>query len=336
MTTPSADRFKQSVVITLAKRAANRCSNPDCGTTTSGPSDDRSGSVNVGEAAHIYGAHPGSARYDPVMASADRSAITNAIWLCGNCHKLIDDDPNRYPAGLLFEWNREHEQMISSEVGKAGASARRRYEQRHLEEFGKLSYLAERLITEKDKYWEYKLTGEVLRFEMTPILRRWAALQRGLYIKKNQAVSAEEFSAWMQNVLAEWGQIIHAFNELTNIDFVRSWGEPGVAGNDMDIVETCRLYIEMCQSALEWEEKIRFTKVDSRLDPVRALFAGVAGYLIDQAAKVPAYIASVFNDTPTPGKKYMLEMVLTLPDGWAEAVEAAFEQAAAELARDAS
>jgi hypothetical protein len=98
----SENRFKQAVITTLAKRAANRCSNPDCGAITSGPSMKRSGTVNVGEAAHIFGAHPGSARYDPAMTSVERADLTNAIWLCNNCHKLIDDDPLRYrPAYFL-------------------------------------------------------------------------------------------------------------------------------------------------------------------------------------------------------------------------------------------
>lgn len=112
----SDDRFKQSIINTLAKRAANQCSNPDCEAITSGPSAIALESVNVGEAAHIYGANPGSARYDPDMASADRSWISNAIWLCGNCHKLIDDDPTRYPAGLLFEWQSDHELRIAEQV----------------------------------------------------------------------------------------------------------------------------------------------------------------------------------------------------------------------------
>jgi hypothetical protein len=166
------DRFKQSVVATLAKRAANRCSNPDCSAITSGPADAPDGSVNVGEAAHIYGANFGSARYDPDMASVDRSAITNAIWLCGNCHKLVDDDPAKYPAGLLFEWQKEHERRIAEQVGKVAAEVRQRYEKRHLEEFGRLSYLAERLIVEKGEYWEYLLTAEVLRYEIAPVIRR--------------------------------------------------------------------------------------------------------------------------------------------------------------------
>lgn len=158
----SEDRFKQSVVTTIARRAANCCSNPDCGAVTSGPTDDPLKAVNVGEAAHIYGANPGSARYDSEMLSADRGAITNAIWLCGNCHKLIDDDPDRYPAGLLFEWVKEHERKIGELVGKAGAELRSRYERRHLEKFGRLSYLSERIITEKADLWRYRLTAEVL------------------------------------------------------------------------------------------------------------------------------------------------------------------------------
>lgn len=74
-----------------------------CGAITIGPADEPNGTVNVGEAAHIYGANPGSARYDPGMASVDRGAIANAVWLCGNCHKLVDDNPGKYPAGLLFK-----------------------------------------------------------------------------------------------------------------------------------------------------------------------------------------------------------------------------------------
>lgn len=182
------DRFKQAVVAILAKRAANRCSNPDCGAITSGPADDPSGSINVGEAAHIYGANPGSARFNAGMASSDRSSITNAIWLCSNCHKMIDDDPDRYPAGLLFEWQTEHERTISEQIGKAGAELRRKYEERHLEELGRLSYLSERIIREKGDFWDYRLTAEALRFEMAPVLERWNALGRGLYMRSNYRV----------------------------------------------------------------------------------------------------------------------------------------------------
>jgi len=230
----------------------------------------------------------------------------------------------------LFEWQREHERVISSEVGKAGATLRARYERRHLQEFGKLSYLAERILLEKGDHWEYRLTAELLRFEMSPILQRWHALKRGLYIKPTQKLDVSQFFAWMSNRNADNLLIVHAFDELVNVDFARAWGEPGVAGDEHDIVATCRLFAEMCASALDWEEQVRFTKVDERLEEVRSLYVGIGGYLIEEAAKVPAYMQGLFNGEPKSGT-HKLSLTLALPDGWVEAVKLAYDNAEAEI-----
>ena len=320
------DRFKQSVIAILAKRAANRCASPECGAVTSGPTVEPNGSVNVGEAAHIYGAHPGSARYDEKMASSDRSAITNAIWLCGNCHKKIDDDPSRYPPGLLFEWQRVHERQISEQIGKAAAEVRHRYEKRHLEEFGRLSYLAERLIIEKDAYWEYLLTAEVLRFEIAPTVQRWDALKRGLYTKPIQRIDREDSFSWLSDKSQEILLIVAAFSNLTNFELARTWGESGVAGSDVDIVSACRLYGEVCSNTLLWEESVRFTRVDDDFSEVRDLFIGVAGEIIEQTAKIPRLLTEVITPKPTSGT-YNLELTIELPAEWEKRVAAAMKRA---------
>lgn len=318
------DRFKQSVITVLAKRAGNRCANPGCGALTSGPTSDPTGSVNLGEAAHIYGANPGSARYDEKMASSERSAITNAIWLCGNCHKKIDDDPSRYPSGLLFEWQREHDKRISDEVGKAAAEVRHRYEKRHLEEFGKLSYLAERLILEKDSYWEYLLTAEVLRFEIAPSLQRWEALKGGLYTKPTQRVQKDESLLWLSDKSEEIQLIVAAFSKLTNNELMKTWGEPGIAGSDVDIVRICRLYGELCANTLLWEESVCFTSVDEDFSAVRDLYIGVAGSVIEQTAKIPKFLTGMIASRPTSGT-YELILIIELPEGWADKVATALK-----------
>ena len=326
------DRFKQSIIATLAKRAANRCASPECGAVTSGPTVEPNGSVNVGEAAHIYGAHPGSARYDEKMASSDRSAITNAIWLCGNCHKKIDDDPSRYPPGLLFEWQREHERKISEQIGKAAADVRHRYEQRHLEEFGRLSYLAERLIIEKDAYWEYLLTAEVLRFEIAPTAQRWDALKRGLYTKPIRRIDRKDSFSWLSDKSQEILSIVAAFSNLTNFELARTWGEPGVAGIDTDIVSACRLYGEVCSNTLQWEESVRFTRVDDDFSEVRDLFIGVAGEIIEQTVKIPRLLTEVLKSKSASGT-YKLELTIELPAEWEKRVAAAMKRAERALLR---
>lgn len=75
----SSPDFKESVVSTLGKRAAHYCSNPGCGVLTTGPNEIASKSINIGEAAHIYGAKEGSARFNTEMTVTEGSDITNGI-----------------------------------------------------------------------------------------------------------------------------------------------------------------------------------------------------------------------------------------------------------------
>ena len=324
MTQP--DRFKQAVIVKLAQRAANRCSNPACNAITSGPTADPHGSINVGEAAHIFGANPGSARYDPAMQPQERSAISNGLWLCGNCHKIIDDDPELYPAGLLFEWQREHQNNIASIVGKAGADIRKRYEDRLLGELGRLSYLAQRIVLEKDEYWEHRLTVEILRFEMSPTLRRWKSLERGLYLKPYVRITETDFMPWLESRIAEITVIASAFSKLANEEFHRSWGELGVPGDEKEIIETSRLYSELCKSALDWEESVRFVTLDSAFTELKSLFIGTAGRFIDEAEKLPTFISDTLERAPVSGQAH-LTLVLDLPEGWSDAVMQALAKA---------
>jgi hypothetical protein len=113
-----ADDFSKSTIDTIFRRAGGMCSNPECSVLTSGPAEDVSKAVVVGEAAHIYGARSGSARFVPEMSPVERSDITNAIWLCRNCHKQVGTDVRRYSADLLFEWRHAHEKAVTNRLGK--------------------------------------------------------------------------------------------------------------------------------------------------------------------------------------------------------------------------
>ena len=98
------DDFPSRVVDTLAKRAGMRCSNPGCQQHTSGPQNEPAKIINIGVASHITAASPGGPRYDHTLSSQDRCSISNGIWLCQTCAKLIDNDPIRYSVDKLHEW----------------------------------------------------------------------------------------------------------------------------------------------------------------------------------------------------------------------------------------
>lgn len=98
------DDFAAAVIEVLAKRVGVRCSNPGCRRPTSGPRTDGAKVVNIGVAAHITAAAPGGPRYDATLAEAARSHPDNGIWMCQNCAKLIDNDPQLFHIEQLRAW----------------------------------------------------------------------------------------------------------------------------------------------------------------------------------------------------------------------------------------
>jgi hypothetical protein len=328
------ERFSRQVVEVIAKRAANICSNPDCGAITTGPAEEMDRSIVIGEAAHIYGARFGSARYSEAMSPAERGDTINAIWLCRNCHKSIDADPNKFPADLLFEWRRQHEEEISKKLGKTGGLLREKIIARQLSEFSACSYLAQQVVIDKPDYWEYKLTIELMRTKLGPVLRRWHALENGLYVRPSILVPLDEVSIWFQTRFTEMMNIAGALSGLANGELQRAWGPPGVAGNASDILFVCDLFTECVQSALVWTEMVRFSRLPDECRVAQALLPAGSKCLVEEIERIPLELAKIFAaEKPSGVQKIHLEP--KLPDGWDEqfsvAIEAALDQLAERL-----
>lgn len=93
------DEFPESVKRTAALRVGYMCS--ICRKPTAGPHSDPQKFLVTGEAAHINGAAPGSARYDPNQTEGERNGIANAIWVCATCHREIDRDVGKFAPAKL-------------------------------------------------------------------------------------------------------------------------------------------------------------------------------------------------------------------------------------------
>jgi len=117
----SRDEFQELVKRVDADRAENRCLNPDCQTAISGLRRDDTKAVNLGVAAHIAAAAPGCPRYEFAMETSDRASMTNAISLCQNCAKLIDNDTGRFTVDVIRAWKTIAEDRARHNIGKTAS-----------------------------------------------------------------------------------------------------------------------------------------------------------------------------------------------------------------------
>jgi hypothetical protein len=69
------------------------------------------------EIAHIYGAKPGSARYQSDMSDEQRRAFANLILLCRPHHELVDRrSPTDFPAPVLLDWKQAREASLEAPI----------------------------------------------------------------------------------------------------------------------------------------------------------------------------------------------------------------------------
>lgn len=114
----SRDNFAKKTIDTLAQRVGFICSNPVCKAHTVGPNSQPDKATRIGKAAHVSAASNGGPRFREALSPAERSHISNGIWLCANCADLIDKDEAKYTIEVLNTWKLLAE-MESSERIKA-------------------------------------------------------------------------------------------------------------------------------------------------------------------------------------------------------------------------
>ncbi|MFA6965363.1 hypothetical protein [Bosea sp. (in: a-proteobacteria)] len=318
--------FARATVDVVAKRAGYICANPDCGISTVGPSKAERSSLILGEAAHIFGAKPGSARYRADMAASDRADITNALWICRNCHKKIDRDGNYYTPELLYLWKRQHEDRIYAANGKVGHLLKSQSMSRLIQDLDLISVRASQIVIDKSDYWEYRLTYELIHSIVKPTLDRWSLLDQRLYTKSINRVKFDDIFDWIQDKIREILEIASSLSTIINIKIPQSWGLPGTAGSETEILASCKLLGEACSRLLEWEESIRFSASPAHFETVVSMFNGLGGRLIGQVMGLESSLRAIFQNEHVATGTHQIEVIIDLPEDWEENFDKAIRE----------
>jgi hypothetical protein len=112
------DDFSSGVRQDLCDRVGGLCSRPDCRAPTKGPKYGSTKAMNIGRAAHIYGAAAGGPRFNEKQTAEERRSFQNGIWLCANDATEIDADEHRFSPDLLRSWKLEAEAYAHANLGR--------------------------------------------------------------------------------------------------------------------------------------------------------------------------------------------------------------------------
>lgn len=257
------------------------------------------------------------------MTDGGRAEIANAIWLCRNCHKIVDSDASAYSPELLFQWRHDHERHILDKLGSRSEIARfDLFESKFATLLGQNS-LAMQIAREKTPFWEYRLSAELIRQNLRCPARAWRDLKDNLYTRRVYILAEEEVISWLQARISEATAFVKPLTSLYTRELQRSWGEPGVPGEVGEIVHVCELIGRMGDELVRWEEDARFTRAPEPYHNLPLCLSGAAGHQFEELMAVAGVLdAGIDRAEAACGEGTVIEhtIVFDMPPGWADRI----------------
>jgi hypothetical protein len=254
------------------------------------------------------------------MSDEERASITNAIWLCSDCHGLIDKDAARYSDSLLLIWKEKHEEKLLREIGKPGELLRRLANDLELGTLGKMPLYAEQIVRDRPTYWEFMLTAELLDFHLKPVLRSARDLQLGLVAKPKKLLPYDDFLRWLcskPHDLMLFASVMTGLLQELQI----AWGKPGEPGDAEQIAHVTDLFGRAAQHLIDCAEEVKFTDVPDGFQGVSECIVEGALHPIKKLPELTVFIRSIFQTSTTPGGEHNFVVTIDLPEGWEDRFE---------------
>ena len=87
---------------------------------------------------------------------------------------------------------------------------------------------------------------------------------------------------------------VEALGKLINNEFSVAWGAQGVPGSELQIIRVCKLVSDAGTRLLDWEEKVKFSKLPQEFEEPRQMLVGIAGPQIEALFEIPRRFSQAF------------------------------------------
>jgi hypothetical protein len=157
--------------------------------------------------------------------------------------------------------------------------------------FAAESESARTLVEERQPYWEFLLTAELLRSRLGVLQREYAELNKIVLTGPKHALAGQAYMSLLHAKFDEFSSSVTVLARCGDQDLVAAWGKPGVQGDAVQILNTVNHLIDCCRGLMAWEAEILLADPPVNLKRLGTALRGTAGGVIDEVARLPGEIA---------------------------------------------
>jgi hypothetical protein len=191
-----------------------------------------------------------------------------------------------------------------------------------------------KLIEQKPDCWEYLLTVALMKIHLRGPVRRFRELQTGAFVKPRMTLTSEEVLPWTLKKISEARDIVRSFSTLYNDDLKISWGDPGVAGDSLEIRDVTKSIARTAELAVDWEADLKFANPPEIFVGLLDSMSGALGHNIPslmEAMEAMEVALQEWAEDPEGVTSISVTVVFDLPPNWNDQIEAELELIEAEL-----
>jgi hypothetical protein len=155
--------------------------------------------------------------------------------------------------------------------------------------------LIKTIALEKADYWEFYLSSELLKSRLLEINSSYIELEKGLVFQKSKSMDYEEFLDWIGNTTQDFLRLMSIFKQTIEIELMKAYGEPGVAGNIFEIKYAVDKINSLCKELLAWEYELQGIIAPDDLKEVTQLMKGWTKGLIKTINEFPQILDRNFS-----------------------------------------
>lgn len=169
------------------------------------------------------------------------------------------------------------------------------------------------LVTQKPRFWEYRLTSIMLRERLRQVQQLFSDLESGLVFRRTRYLRTRDSLSHIQALNDDLAGCIEAIKVAVEKEIVGGWGPSGKPGDPVQIQKGCESLHAIARSLFEWELDLRFVRPSHFYLEIVDLMKGWTKQTFSELLRLPDRIDRIVDD-PNSFGPHQIDLEIKSPE----------------------